>query len=122
MVFMVATPTSTGAALAKAVELSYAPQWIGQSPTWIGALTGSPLMPYLEENFLVASEAVAWGDTSVPGRAKPGPTKNHYAPDQTTAIYSNFGYLNAQIGHRLPAARAGRGALPRRDRLARIQT
>src|SRR3546814_2319233 len=42
MVFMVATPTSTGAALAKAVELSYAPQWIGQSPTWIGALTGSP--------------------------------------------------------------------------------
>src|SRR3546814_18887733 len=87
MVFMVATPTSTGAALAKAVELSYAPQWIGQSPTWIGALTGSPLMPYLEENFLVASEGVAWGDTSVPGMADLVLINDPYAPAPSPDLY-----------------------------------
>src|SRR3546814_7979053 len=97
MVFMVATPTSTGAALAKAVELSYAPQWIGQSPTWIGALTGSPLMPYLEENFLVASEGVDWGDTSVPGLDELVRIKDTYPTDPTPHNNFNFGYLQAQV-------------------------
>src|SRR3546814_19430732 len=97
MVFMVSTPTSTGAALAKAVELSYAPQWIGQSPTWIGALTGPPLMPYLEENFLVDSEGVDWGDTSVPGMAELVRIKDPSAPAQKPHIYDNFGYLTHTV-------------------------
>src|SRR3546814_12233053 len=103
MVFMVATPTSTGAALAKAVELSYAPQWIGQSPTWIGALTGSPLMPYLEENFLVASEGVDWGDTSVPGMAALVRLKETYDPAPTPDITFNLGSLQPPLGHPLTA-------------------
>src|SRR3546814_17724546 len=111
MVFMVSTPTSTGAALAKAVELSYAPQWIGQSPTWIGALTGSPLMPYLEENFLVASEGVDWGDTSVPGMAELVRIKDTYAPDQTPDIYFNFGYLQAKVVHQLLEVAVEQGEL-----------
>lgn len=96
MVFLVATPTSTGAALGKAVELGFAPQWIGQSPTWIGLLGTSPLGPYLEENFLVASEGVQYGDDSVPGMAELVRIKDTYAPDQEPDVYFNFGYIQAK--------------------------
>lgn len=97
MVFLVATPSSTGAALGKAVELGFAPQWIGQSPTWLGALGLSPLAPYLEKNFLVASEGVTYGDTSVPGMAELIRIKDTYAPDQQPDVYFNFGYLQAKV-------------------------
>jgi ABC-type branched-subunit amino acid transport system substrate-binding protein len=93
MVFLVATPTSTGAALGKAVEVDFAPQWIGQSPTWIGVLGASPLAPYLQAHFLVASEGVNYGDTSVPGMEELVRIKDTYAPDQAPDIYFNFGYL-----------------------------
>jgi ABC-type branched-subunit amino acid transport system substrate-binding protein len=93
MVFLVATPTSTGAALGKSVEVGFAPQWIGQSPTWIGVLGGSPLAPYLQEHFLVASEGVNYGDTSVPGMSELMRIKDTYAPDQAPDVYFNFGYL-----------------------------
>lgn len=93
MVFLVATPTSTGAALGKAVEVGYAPQWIGQSPTWIGILGTSALAPYLQANFLVASEGVNYGDESVPGMAELIRIKDTYAPDQAPDVYFNFGYL-----------------------------
>jgi ABC-type branched-subunit amino acid transport system substrate-binding protein len=93
MVFLVATPTSTGAALGKSVEVGFAPQWIGQSPTWIGVLGTSPLAPYLQENFLVASEGVNYGDESVPGMSELLRIKDTYAPDQAPDVYFNFGYL-----------------------------
>lgn len=93
MVFLVATPTSTGAALGKAVEVGYAPQWIGQSPTWIGILGSSALAPYLQEHFLVASEGVNWGDESVPGMSELVRIKDTYAPDQPPDTYFAFGYL-----------------------------
>jgi ABC-type branched-subunit amino acid transport system substrate-binding protein len=93
MVFLVATPTSTGAALGKAVEVGFAPQWIGQSPTWIGVLGTSPLAPYLQANFLVASEGVNYGDESVPGMSELVRIKDTYAPDQAPDVYFNFGYL-----------------------------
>lgn len=94
MVFLVATPTSTGAALGKAVELDFAPQWIGQSPSWIGLLGASPLAPYLQANFLVASEGPNYGDESVPGMADLLRIKETYAPaDQPADVYFNFGYL-----------------------------
>ena len=96
MVFLVATPTSTGAALGKAAEVGFEPQWIGQSPTWIGVLGKSPLAPYLQKNFLVASEGVNYGDTSVPGMAELLRIKDTYAPDQAPDVYFNFGYLQAQ--------------------------
>ena len=96
MVFLVATPTSTGAALGKAVEVGFAPQWIGQSPTWIGVLGASPLAPYLQENFLVASEGPNYGDESVPGMAELIRIKDTYAPDQAADVYFNFGYAQAR--------------------------
>ena len=95
MVFIVATPTSTGAALGKAVEVGFAPQWIGQSPTWIGVLGASPLAPYLQENFVVASEGPNYGDESVPGMAELLRIKEAYAPDQAPDVYFNFGYAEA---------------------------
>lgn len=93
MVFLVATPTSTGAALGKAVEVSFAPQWIGQSPTWIGVLGKSPLAPYLQKNFLVASEGPNYGDQSVKGMSELIRIQKKYAPTQTPDVYFNFGYL-----------------------------
>jgi len=95
MVFIVATPTSTGAALGKAVEVGFAPQWIGQSPTWIGALGASPLAPYLQENFIVSSEGPNYGDESVEGMAELLRIKDTYAPDQAADVYFNFGYNEA---------------------------
>jgi len=96
MVFLVATPSSTGPALGKAVEVGFAPQWIGQSPTWIGVLGQSPLAPYLQSNFLVASEGPNYGDESVPGMAELIRIKDTYAPDQAPDVYFNFGYVQAR--------------------------
>lgn len=101
MVFIVATPTSTGGALGKAVEVGFEPQWIGQSPTWIGALGASPLAPYLQEFFLVASEGPNYGDESVPGMAELIRIKDTYAPDQAPDVYFNFGYNEAKAVHAL---------------------
>lgn len=97
MVLLVSTPTSTGGALGKAVELGFAPQWIGQSPTWIGALGKSPLAPYMQANFLVASEGVTYGDASVPGMAELIRIKDTYAPGQEPDVYFNFGYNQAKV-------------------------
>jgi ABC-type branched-subunit amino acid transport system substrate-binding protein len=96
MVFLVATPSSTGAALGKAAEQAFTPQWIGQSPTWIGALGKSPLAPYLKAHFLVVSEGPAYGDTSVPGMAELVRIKDEYAPSQEPDVYFNFGYNQAK--------------------------
>ena len=101
MVFLVSTPSATGAALGEAVKAQFAPQWIGQSPTWIGALGASPLAPYLQANFLVASEGVAYGDTSVPGMEELVRIKDTYAPSQAPDVYFNFGYLQAKAVHAL---------------------
>ena len=96
MVFFVATPTSTGAALGVAAAGSFEPQWIGQSPSWIGVLGASPLAPYLQKNFLVASEGPNYGDTSIPGMAELIRIKDKYAPDQQPDVYFNFGYVQAK--------------------------
>ena len=96
MVFLVATPTSTGAALGVAAGSDFAPQWIGQSPSWIGVLGASPLAPYLQAHFLVASEGPNYGDTSIKGMAELIRIKDTYAPDQQPDVYFNFGYVQAK--------------------------
>lgn len=96
MVFLVATPSSTGPALGKAAEVGFAPQWIGQSPSWLGALGKSPLAPYLQANFLVVSEGPNYGDESVEGMAELIRIKDTYAPDQEADVYFNFGYVQAK--------------------------
>jgi ABC-type branched-subunit amino acid transport system substrate-binding protein len=97
MVFLVATASTTGAALGKAAQQGFAPQWIGQSPTWTAALGTSPLAPYLQANYLVVTEGATYGDTSVPGMAELVRIKDTYAPNQAPDIYFNFGYLQAKL-------------------------
>jgi ABC-type branched-subunit amino acid transport system substrate-binding protein len=94
MVFLVSTPADTGAALGKAAEVGYAPQFIGQSPSWIGLLAQSGLGPYLQENFLLASEGPNYGDESVPGMAELIRIQETYS-EQAPDTYFNFGYLQA---------------------------
>lgn len=102
MVWLVSTPTDTGSALGKAAELGYTPQWMGQSPTWIGAFTESELLPYLEENYLWVSDAAPeYGDESVPGMAELVRIQETYTPDQEPDIYFLFGYNESKAVHQV---------------------
>ncbi len=96
VIFLVATPTTTGGLLGAAAAGGYAPQWIGQSPTFIGILTKSPLVDYLEKNYVVASEGVTWGDESVPGMKDLVARQKKYAADQAPDYYFVFGYNEAR--------------------------
>jgi ABC-type branched-subunit amino acid transport system substrate-binding protein len=101
MVWLTSTPTDTGSALGKAAELGYAPRWMAQSPTWIGLLVESPLLPYLQENFTWVSEGPEYGDESVPGMSDLLRIQETYAPGQDPDIYFNFGYNEAKAVHQV---------------------
>ena len=96
VVFFVATPSVTGAALGAAAGSEFAPQWIGQSPSWINGLAASELAPYLEAYFVVIGEGSTWGDDSVPGMAAMIEHLEQFAPEQVPDYYFTFGYLQAQ--------------------------
>ncbi|HYZ98966.1 MAG TPA: ABC transporter substrate-binding protein [Acidimicrobiales bacterium] len=113
MVWLTSTPTDTGNALGKAAELGYAPQWMAQSPTWIGLFVESELLPYLEENFIWVSEGPEYGDTSVPGMEELIRIKDTYAPDQEPDIYYNFGYYESIAVHQVLEAAVEMGDLSR---------
>jgi len=113
LVWLTSTPTDTGSALAKAAELGFAPQWMGQSPTWIGAFVDSPLMPYLQKNFIWVSEGPEYGDTSAPGMKELLRIQDTYAPDQVPDIYYNFGYLESKAVHQVLEAAVKNGDLSR---------
>ena len=66
--FLVGLAGDVGGILGTAAQGKFAPRWIGQSPTWVGALAKSPLRPYLEKTYLVVAEGPQYGDTSVKGR------------------------------------------------------
>jgi len=110
-VWLTSTPSDTGNALGKAAELGFAPKWLGQSPTWIGAFVDSPLLPYLQENFVWISEGPEYGDDSVPGMSELLRIQETYAPDQEPDIYFNFGYLEAKAVHQVLEAAVANGDL-----------
>jgi len=95
-VFLTSTPTDTAGILGLAAKSSYSPKWIGQSPSWIGALAASPLKDYFAANFLVASEGTEWGDTSVPGMKAMLDDVAKFAPEQKPDYYFGFGYNQAR--------------------------
>ena len=95
VVFLVGLPSHTGSIMGSAAESDYAPQWFGQSPTWIGVLAQSGIAPYLTENFLLMSEGPEWGDTSSEGMAQMLEDLEQFAPDQEPDIYFAFGYAQA---------------------------
>lgn len=95
-VFLVSTPSDTGKLLGTAAQLGFAPQWIGQSPSYIGALAASPLKDYLAAHFLLIAEGTEWGDPSVKGMVDMVARQAKYAPTQTPDYYYAFGYYQAQ--------------------------
>jgi hypothetical protein len=82
--------------MAKAAQLQFAPQWVGQSPSYIGAFAASPLKDYLAAHFLVVGEGTEWGDTSVPGMADMVSRLQKYDPAQAPDYYFGFGYNEAR--------------------------
>ena len=113
VVFLVTTPSVTGGALGTAAAGGYAPQWIGVSPTWINALAGSALAPYLQAYFVVVAEGSTWGDDSVPGMATMIERLEEYAPDQEPDYYFTFGYLQAHAVVQVLEAAVANGDLSR---------
>jgi ABC-type branched-subunit amino acid transport system substrate-binding protein len=110
-VWLVSTPTDTASALGKAAELGYEPQWLGQSPTWIGAFIESPLLPYLEENYLYVAEGPEYGNEEVEGMSELLRIQETYAPDQDPDVYFNFGYNESKAVHQVLEAAVEQGDL-----------
>ena len=121
VVFLVATPSVTGAALGASAAAGFAPQWIGQSPTWINALAGSEaLAPYLEANLIVIGEGATWGDDSVPGMADMIARLEEFAPGQEPDYYFTFGYTQAQAVVELLEVAVANGDLSREGIIAAL--
>jgi len=94
-VFLVSLPTDTAGLLGIAARTEFAPQWIGQSPSYTAALKESALKDYLAKTFLVASEGTEWGDQSVPGMRNMIADIAKLKPDQQPDYYFTFGYNQA---------------------------
>lgn len=104
-VFLTTTPSATGPILGAAAQAGYAPRFIGQSPSWIGAfLDNEPLVPYMQQNYWVITDAACeWGDTSegCEGMAEMLTNLETYASDQVPDYYFAFGYTQARIFHQI---------------------
>jgi ABC-type branched-subunit amino acid transport system substrate-binding protein len=92
VVYLVSTPDITAITMAKAAQLQFTPQWVGASPTWLGAFAKSALAPYLEAHFIVAGEGPEWGDTTVKGMADLITRTQQLTPSQGPDGYYGFGY------------------------------
>jgi len=98
-VFLVGVPSDAGTILGTAAQAKFAPQWIGQSPTWVGALAQSPLEDYLEQRYWLIAEGPSWGDESVPGMRDLIARKKQFPPKgkvEDGDIYFSFGYNQAR--------------------------
>jgi ABC-type branched-subunit amino acid transport system substrate-binding protein len=113
VVFLVSLPSATGAVMGAAAQRNFAPQWIGQSPTWVGILATSEVSPYLQENFLLMSEGPEWGDESSEGMAQMLEDHEAYTPDQVPDIYYAFGYAQAWAMAQVLEEAVARGDLSR---------
>jgi ABC-type branched-subunit amino acid transport system substrate-binding protein len=92
MVFLVGVPGDAGRIWGTAAQANFAPQWIGQSPSWIDELAQSELAPYLRENVWIVAEGTEWGDREVPGMAQMVDDLERYRPNQEPDYYFAFGY------------------------------
>jgi ABC-type branched-subunit amino acid transport system substrate-binding protein len=96
MVFLVATPSDAAKIWGTAAQARFAPQWIGQSPSYTGALAKSAVAPYMKQSVLIVAEGTEWGDDSVPGMKQMVADATKYAPDQEPDYYFAFGYNQAR--------------------------
>ena len=92
MVFLVGLPNSTTAIMGAAEQVGFAPQWIGQQPTWIALFAGNK---YMQEHFVMVGEGPEWGDETSPGMKQMLADLETHLPDQGPDIYFAFGYAQA---------------------------
>ena len=111
MVWLTALPTDSIPILKRAIQVNFAPQWMGQSPTWISALPALTNPSYMAEHYILASEGVEWGDTSVPGMAEMLDAVKKYTPDQKPDIYFAFGWLQGEAMSQVLATAVKNGDL-----------
>ncbi|HEY0449486.1 ABC transporter substrate-binding protein [Actinophytocola sp.] len=91
-VFLVATPSDAAKIWGTAAQARFAPQWIGQSPSYTGALAQSAVAPYMQQRVLIAAEGTEWGDESVPGMKQMVGDMAKFAPNGKPDYYFGFGY------------------------------
>ncbi len=96
LVWLTSLPNESIPIFKRAKQVNFAPQWMAQSPAWLSLLPSLTDPAYLKDHLIVASEGVAWGDTSVPGMAKMLDAIKKYAPDQAPDIYFAFGWMQAE--------------------------
>jgi len=96
LVFLVATPSDAAKIWGTAAQARFAPQWIGQSPSYTGALAKSAVAPYMQQSVLIVAEGTEWGDDSVPGMKDMVAAATKYASDQEPDYYFAFGYNQAR--------------------------
>jgi ABC-type branched-subunit amino acid transport system substrate-binding protein len=111
MVWLTSLPTDAIPILKRAIQVNFAPQWIGQSPTWVSALPGLTDATYMSQHYLLASEGVQWGDTSVPGMNELLDAIKKYAPQQKPDIYFVFGWLQSEAMSQILATAVKNGDL-----------
>jgi ABC-type branched-subunit amino acid transport system substrate-binding protein len=117
MVFVVATPADAATIWGTSAKLGFAPRWIGQSATWVGAFAQSPLKSYLEKTTWIVYEGTEWGDTSVPGMATMLEAVKRFKPDQKPDQYFGFGYSQARAIAALLEKAVARGDVSRKGLL-----
>ena len=116
-VFLTTTPSATAKSLGVAASaLQYAPRWIGNSPSWIGALAASPVAPYMQAHLWVVTDAACgWGEVGAGCEGMKLMLDNiaKFAPTQTPDYYFTFGYTQARIIHEVLEKAVADGDLTR---------
>jgi ABC-type branched-subunit amino acid transport system substrate-binding protein len=113
VVMLAALPNVTGKVLGTAAQLSYAPRWIGTSPSWHHSLAASPLRDYLVKTFWQSWDGPQYGDTSVAGVGAFLAASAKYAPDQKPDWYYVGGYIMAYPVHAVLEQAVATGDLSR---------
>jgi ABC-type branched-subunit amino acid transport system substrate-binding protein len=92
VVLATTVPGQLVAIVSAAARANYAPQWVGQWPSWHGALLGTPVVDYLEKNLVIAGEGVEWASAAVPGMTPLLVQLNRYRPEQKPDLWIVVGY------------------------------
>jgi ABC-type branched-subunit amino acid transport system substrate-binding protein len=114
-VLVVATAVDATAIVTKSVSLNFAPQMIGLAPFWLPQFAQSDAIgQFLVDHVWVSAEqAVAWGDSTVPGMDAFIARQEKYAPDQKPDPYFAFGYLQGQALYQILQRAVKNGDLSR---------
>lgn len=96
VVLVTTVPAQLVNIVGSAARSSFAPQWVGQWPSWHGALLSTPAIDYLEKNVLIAGEGVEWASTGVPGVAPMLESLKRFRPEQKPDLWAVVGYNQAR--------------------------